>query len=109
RRIAAACWGIGALLAVILPWRIYCSVYGLSTPDYDLKHVVDLGYLRAHRDRVWPVVQELWRQLDAQKKWGLLTWVIPLGVAAALAAGRWAVVTFAGIWLALSSLGLVLL
>jgi len=35
RRVVAACWGIGALLAVILPWRIYCSVYGLSTPDYD--------------------------------------------------------------------------
>jgi hypothetical protein len=28
---------------------------------------------------------------------------------AALAAGRWAVVTFAGLWLALSSIGLVLL
>jgi hypothetical protein len=109
RRITGACWCIGALLAVILPWRIYCAVYGLSTPDYDLTHVVDLGYLRAHRDRVSPVVHELWRQLDAWNKWGLLTWVILLAVVAALAAGRWAVVTFAGLWLALSSIGLVLL
>jgi hypothetical protein len=109
RRVAAATWAIGALLAVILPWRIYCSAYGLSTPDYDLKHVVDVGYLRAHRDRVGPVVHELWRQLDAQQKWGALTWAILLAVFAALAAGRWTVVVFAGLWLALSSFGLVLL
>jgi hypothetical protein len=105
----AASYGIGALLLAILPWRIYCSAYGLSTPDYDLKHVGDLGYLRAHRDRVRPIVDELWRQLDMHQKWGLLTWVILLAIAAALAAGRWLLVTFAGIWLALSSLGLVVL
>jgi hypothetical protein len=109
RRITDACWGIGALLAMILPWRIYCAVYGLSTPDYDLKHVAEFGYLRAHRDRVGPVVHELWRQLDARNKWGVLAWVILLAVVAAVAAGRWAVVTFAGLWLVLSSLGLVLL
>jgi hypothetical protein len=109
RRIVAASYGIGALLLAILPWRVYCSAYGLSTPDYDLKHVGDLGYLRAHRDRVRPVVDELWRQLDMHQKWGLLTWVILFAIVAALAAGRWLLVTFAGIWLALSSLGLVVL
>lgn len=109
RRIADACWGIGALLAVILPWRIYCTAYGLSTPDYDLNHVVDIGYLRAHSDRVGPVVHELWLQLGAESKWGLLAWVIPLAVVAALVAGRWAVAAFAVLWLALSSFGLVLL
>ena len=109
RRIVAASSGIGALLLAILPWRVYCSAYGLSTPDYDLKHVIDFGYLRAHRDRVRPVVDELWRQLDMHQKWGLLTWVILVAIVAGLAGGRWLLVTFAGVWLALSSLGLVVL
>jgi len=71
--------------------------------------VLDFGYLRAHRDRVGPVVHELWRQLDTHRNWGLLVWVILLAAAAAIVAGRWVVVTFAGVWLALSSLGLVVL
>lgn len=109
RRIVAASYGIGALLAVLLPWRIYCTAFGLTTPDYDLNHVTDLGYLRAHRDRVGPVVHELWRQLDTSYKWGLLTWVILLALVAGLVAGRWPLITYAGIWLALSSVGLLVL
>ena len=109
RRIIAAWYGIGALLAVILPWRIYCVAYGLNTPDYDLGRLTDIHYLSAHRDRVGPVVRELWRQLDTSRYWAFLTWVILLGLVAGLLARRWRMLTFAGIWLALSSLGLVVL
>ena len=108
-RLAGCAIGVGGVLAVILPWRVYCSVYGLSTPDYDLAHAVDLGYLRVHRDRVGPIVRELWRQLAAQNKWALLAWVILLAIATGLVAGRWRVLGFAVCWLALSSAGLVIL
>jgi hypothetical protein len=107
--LRAGAIGAAGVLAVILPWRIYCSVYGLSTPDYDLAHVVDVSYLRVHRDRVSPVLRELWRQLAAQNKWAILVWVIVLALAAGLAAGRWRVLGFAVCWLALSSAGLVVL
>lgn len=108
-RLAVCAIGVGGVLAVIVPWRVYCSVYGLSTPDYDLAHVVDVGYLRVHRDRVGPVLHELWRQLGAQNKWALLAWVILLAIGAGLVAGRWRVLGFTACWLALSSAGLVIL
>jgi hypothetical protein len=101
--------GVAALLAVILPWRVYCAAYGLSTPDYDLNHVADPSYLNAHRDRVGPVIHELWRQLVARDKWGLLVWAIPLALAAGFLAGRRLVASFALVWLALSAVGLVVL
>ena len=109
RRIAGVLWAVGGLLAVILPWRVYCSVYGLSTPDYDLKHAADLSYLAHHRDRVAPVVRELWDQLTISTKWGWLTWVILLALVAGLAAARWTITAFAAVWVALSALGLVVL
>jgi hypothetical protein len=107
--LRACAIGVAGVLTVILPWRVYCSVYGLSTPDYDLAHVVDVGYLRDHRDRVSPVLRELWRQLVAQNKWAILVWAIVLALAAGLVAGRWRVLGFAVCWLALSSAGLVVL
>ena len=107
--LTACALAVGGVLAVILPWRVYCSVYGLSTPDYDLAHVVDVPYLRVHRDRVGPVLRELWRQLTAQNKWAVLVWVILLALGAGLVAGRWRVLGFAVCWLALSSAGLILL
>jgi hypothetical protein len=109
RRIIAASYGIGALLAVILPWRIYCIAYGLNTHDYDLGRITDVRYLSAHRDRVGPVVHELWTQLTITHKWGYLTWAILLAFLAGVLARRWRVLTFAGIWLTLSALGLVVL
>jgi hypothetical protein len=109
RRVAGALWGVGGLLAVILPWRVYCAAYGLTTSDYDLKHVADIGYLAHHRDRVGPVVDELWRQLTISYKWGWLTWVILLALVAGIVAARWAITGFAVAWLGLSALGLVVL
>jgi hypothetical protein len=108
-RIRPALAGAGGVLALVLPWRIYCSAYGLNTPDYDLGHVTSVSYLRAHTDRVGPVVRELWRQLTAQNKWGLAVWVILLALLAGLLARRWGALVFAGTWLGVSSIGLVML
>jgi hypothetical protein len=108
-RLVHAGWAIAGVLAVIAPWRIYCSAYGLTTPDYDLGNLTNVAYLRAHRDRVGPVVHELWRQLEATNKWALLTWVIVLALLAGIAARRWAVLSFGVTWLAVSSAGLLML
>jgi hypothetical protein len=107
RRVPAA-FATGAVLAIVLPWRLYCAAYGLSTPDYDLSHVGDYAYLSAHADRVQPVVRELLSQLRATDKWGLLALVIPLVLVAGLARARWRLLMFAGTWLLLSAAGLLL-
>jgi hypothetical protein len=109
RAIRPALFAAAGVLALIVPWRIYCAVYGLTTPDYNLNRVVDVSYLHAHSDRVRPVASELWRQATDASKWGFLTWVILLALAAAVVAGRWLVVGFTAGWLALSSAGLVIL
>jgi hypothetical protein len=99
----------GAVLALILPWRVYCTAYGLSTSAYDLNKIVDVAYLRAHASRVGPVALELARQLSAEDKVGLLAWAILLSFAVALVARRVRVTAFAGVWLVLSSAGLLML
>ena len=52
-RRRAVLLAVGAIGVIVLPWRIYCSAYGLSTPDYDLGNVANIGYLRAHSDPGW--------------------------------------------------------
>jgi hypothetical protein len=108
-RLRPAGFGLLGVLGVILPWRVYCSAYGLTTPDYDLGNVTRVSYLRTHANRVGPVVHELFRQLRSTDKWALLTWVIVLALVAGLLAGRWLVLSFAVLWLGLSALGLVVL
>jgi hypothetical protein len=106
-RLRAALPAVGAMLAVILPWRVYCSVHGLATPDYDLSRLADPSYLREHADRVWPAATELWRQATIVHSWGLLPWVILLSLLTGLLAARGRLVAFAAIWLVLAAGGLV--
>jgi hypothetical protein len=108
RRVAEAAIAIGALFVVMIPWRVYCSAYGLTTPDYNLSNAANPSYLRAHVDRVRPAASELWTQLTNSSRWGLLVWVILLAVVVGLAGARWRLLTFAGIWLVLAAGGLLL-
>lgn len=108
RRVRPAASAVGALLLIVLPWRLYCAVYGLSTPDYSLGNALRPSYLGAHADRVGPTLRELWHQLVQAQSWGLLTWVILVALLAAAAWGRWRVAAFALTWLALAFGGLVL-
>ena len=109
RLLRPALLGAAGVLAIVMPWRIYCSAYGLTTPDYDLGNLTNVGYLGDHTDRLGPVVRELWRQLDASNKWGFLTFVVLLGLAAGLATRLWRPFAFSLMWLALSSAGLLML
>jgi hypothetical protein len=99
---------VAAMLAVILPWRVYCSVHGLSTADYDLTKLADPSYLGAHADRIWPAASELWRQATQVHSWGLIPWVVLLALVTALLAAEWRLLTFAVVWLVLAVSGLLL-
>jgi hypothetical protein len=109
RILRPALLGAGGVLAVTLPWRVYCLAYGLTTADYNLNRVVYVPYLSAHGDRVRPVVRELWRQAADTGKWGLVVWVILAALVAGAAAARWRVLAFALGWLVASAAGLVVL
>lgn len=107
-RARSALIAVGALAAVLLPWRIYCSAYGLTTPDYDLGNALRPDYLHMHSGRLHPVLHELWHQLDTTQNWGWLVLATGLGLSAGLLRRRWRVSVFASVWLALASGGLVL-
>lgn len=107
-RLRDAVVAVAAMAAVILPWRVYCSAYGLSTSDYNLAHIVNPSYLRANADRVWPAATELWHQATLVHSWGLLPWVVLLALLTALLAGEWRLLSFAVIWLALAIGGLLM-
>ena len=100
---------IGAVLALIVPWQLYCAAYGLSTPDYNLANAARPSYLSAHVDRVWPAARELWVQLGKTGSWGLLVWVILLALAVGLVARQWPLLAFLTAWLGLATGGLVLI
>lgn len=103
-----AAWAAGALLAVVVPWQAYCAAYGLSTSDYSLGDAVKPSYLLAHDDRVGPILRELGAQLANVQRWGFLTFVILLALVCGALAGRWRLLAFAGVWLALAGGGLFL-
>jgi hypothetical protein len=100
---------VAALAAILVPWRLYCAAYGLTTPDYDLANVSKVGYLRSHSDRVGPTVRELWRQLQNTHSWGYLVAAIAAGIVTGLLGRRWRVTGYVVAWLVLASAGLVLI
>jgi hypothetical protein len=100
---------VAALAAILVPWRLYCAAYGLTTPDYDLANVSKVGYLRSHSDRVGPTVRELWRQLQNTHSWGYLVAAIAAGIVTGLLGRRWRATGYVVAWLVLASAGLVLI
>jgi hypothetical protein len=104
RRVVPA---VGTLALLLVPWFLYTSLYHLSTPDYDLANVASPGYLRAHSDRLHPVIRELYRQLHNTPDWGLLIFAIAVGVATAFVGLRFRLAAFGATWLLGSFAGLV--
>ncbi len=107
-RLKPAFGAVAVLAGILIPWQIYCSAYGLSTSDYDLANVANVGYLRDHSYRLGPVVHELWPQLDTPDNWGYLVAAIGVGIATGIAGRHWRATAFAAVWLALATGGLVL-
>ena len=108
RRLPQASAAVAVLAGILVPWRLYCSAYGLSTSDYDLKNFANVAYLQEHSDRLGPIVRELWAQLETTANWGYLVAAICVGIATGIVGRRWRATAFAVAWLALAGGGLVL-
>ena len=106
-RLARAGLGMAAMVALLVPWRIFIAAHHLPNPEYSLGNAANPGYLSDHADRVGPAAGGLADRI-ASGRFGFLLVLIVLGLAAALASRRYRELAFAGAWLALSFLGLVL-
>ncbi len=106
-RLARAGLALAAVLAVLVPWRVFIAAHHLPNPEYSLGNAADPGYLSDHADRVGPAASGLADRI-ASGRFGFLLVLILLGLASALLSRRYREVVFAGAWLALSFLGLVL-
>jgi uncharacterized membrane protein YhaH (DUF805 family) len=97
-----------AVLAILVPWRVFIAAHHLANPEYSLGNAANPGYLSDHAGRVGPAASGLADRI-ASGRFGFLIVLILLGLAAALLSRRYREVAFAGAWLALSFLGLVLI
>jgi Dolichyl-phosphate-mannose-protein mannosyltransferase len=107
RRFLGLLAATGAVVATLLPWRIFTSLHHLTAGDIHFSNALDPELLSAHASRIAPTVQSLVDEIGATS-WGLLVPLTALGVLAAFVAGRSALVWFAAAWLLLSFSGLVL-
>lgn len=106
-RLVRAGLAMASVLAVLVPWRIFIAAHHLPNPEYSLGNAANPGYLSDHADRVGPAASGLADRI-ASGRFGFLLVLILLGLATALASRRYRELAFAGAWLALSFLGLVL-
>ena len=107
-RLARAGLAMLAVLAILVPWRVFIAAHHLPNPEYSLGNAANPGYLSDHAGRVGPAASGLADRI-ASGRFGFLLVLILLGLAAALLSRRYREVAFAGAWLALSFLGLVLI
>jgi hypothetical protein len=106
-RLARAGLAMLAVLAFLVPWRLFIAAHHLPNPEYSLGNAASPGYLSDHADRVGPAAGGLADRI-ASGRFGFLLALILLGLATALLSRRYRELAFAGAWLALSFLGLVL-
>jgi hypothetical protein len=97
----------GAVVAIVLPWRLFVSLRDLPLVEYRFRDAVSPGYLSDHADRVGPAVRGLGGELFSGE-WGLLVPLVIAAVAAAVLARHYALAGFAVLWTALAFGGLVL-
>lgn len=96
-----------AVVAIVLPWRLFVALRDLPLVEYRFRDAVSPGYLSDHANRVGPAVRGLGGAL-ASSEWGLLVPLFVVAVVAAVLARHYALAGFAVLWAALSFGGLVL-
>jgi len=96
-----------AVIAIVLPWRLFVSLHDLPLVEYSFRDAVSPGYLADHSDRVGPAVRGLGSELFSGD-WGLLVPLFMIAVVAAVLARHYALAGFAVLWTALAFGGLVL-
>jgi hypothetical protein len=106
-RLARAGLAMLAVLAFLVPWRLFIAAHHLPTPEYSLGNAASPGYPSDHADRVGPAASGLVDRM-ASGRFGFLVVLILAGLALALLSRRYRELAFAGAWLVLSFLGLLL-
>ena len=96
----------GAVVAIVLPWRLFVALRDLPLVEYRFRDALSPGYLSDHSDRVGPSVRGLGDHL-LSGEWGLLVPLFLVAVVAAVLARRYALAGFAALWATLSFVGLV--
>jgi hypothetical protein len=96
-----------AVIAIVLPWRVFVSLRDLPLVEYRFRDAVSPGYLSDHSDRVGPAVRGLGGELFSGD-WGLLVPLFLVAVVAAVLARQHALAGFALLWTGLAFAGLVL-
>ena len=96
-----------AVVAIVLPWRLFVSLRDLPLVEYRFRDALSTGYLSDHSDRVGPAVRGLRSEL-LSGHWGLLVPLFLVAVVAAVLARRYALAGFAVLWTLLAFGGLVL-
>ena len=96
-----------AVVAIVLPWRLFVSLRDLPLVEYRFRDALSTGYLSDHSDRVGPAVRGLGSEL-LSGDWGLLVPLFLVAVVAAVLARRYALAGFAVLWTLLAFGGLVL-
>ena len=97
-----------AVVAIVLPWRLFVELHGLPLVEYRLRNAVSPGYLSDHSDRVRPAIDGLLDQIFTLE-WGLLVPLFAAALVTAIVARRYALAGFAALWTLLAFLGLVLI
>jgi hypothetical protein len=98
----------GAVVAIVLPWRLFVAAHDLPLVEYSFRDAVSPGYLADHSERVRPAVDGLAEEIFTLD-WGLLVPLFVVAVVVAVLAQRRALAGFALLWTALSFAGLVLI
>jgi hypothetical protein len=96
----------GAVVAIVLPWRLFVALRDLPLVEYRFRDALSPGYLSDHADRVGPAFRGLGDEL-LSGEWGLLVPLFLVAVVTAVLARRYALAGFAVLWAALSFAGLV--
>jgi hypothetical protein len=96
-----------AVIAIVLPWRLFVSLRDLPLVEYRFRDALSPAYLSDHSDRVGPAIRGLGGEL-LSGDWGLLVPLFIVAVVAAVLTGRYALAGFAVVWTALAFCGLVL-
>ncbi len=97
-----------AVVAIVLPWRLFVALHDLPIVEYRFRNAVSPGYLSDHSDRVSPAVHGLADEIFSSE-WGLLVPLFLAALVTAALARRYALAGFAALWAVLSFLGLVLI
>lgn len=80
-------FAVAAVVAAILPWRIWTAAQGIEGDLPVGKTITDPGYLFDRIDRVWPAFEAICRELADQGRWLQLLPLAALMVTASLISG----------------------